>query len=295
MTQPKNFRTLLVYDIPRLARNRWFVEALREKFAQVGLSLELQLRENLRPEDFEPPQLPDAVLMRCAAPDVSLRFESLGVRVFNSAHVSEIGNDKLKTLQFVSQLGVPVMESYAFQNTLSDALPLPFPFVLKTLDGHGGSEVFLVENSTQLAHLYNPAKKWLIQRLCDTPGRDVRVYVVGNRVVAAMERRSLTDFRSNYSLGGTAVPYTLNAEEKGIVSTILGALPLDFAGIDLIFDHGRPFLNEIEDVVGSRMLYEKTNLDVLDLFMAHFLTVSPHFGFPLTSENVSKYWSASRE
>ena len=46
-------------------------------------------------------------------------------------------------------------------------------------------------------------------------------------------------------------------------------MKFDFAGIDLIFHEGRPVLNEIEDVVGSRMLYAHTDLDIQELFLDH--------------------------
>lgn len=288
MRKHHNLRTFIVYDIPRLARNRWLVETLTEKFTRHGLTLELKLAEDLRQNDTyftQKDALPDAVIMRCIAPDISRRWEALGVRVFNSAQVSEISNDKLRTLSFAAQLGIAVMESYPFdpekekQNHFSSDFPLSFPFVLKSIDGHGGSEVFKVENAAYLTQLFCESehaeeicrKRWLIQTFCDSPGRDVRVYIVGNRVVAAMERRSLSDFRSNYSLGGVAAPYTLNDAENDVISKVLNALSLDFVGIDIIFHGGRPILNEIEDVVGFRMLCDKTNIDVLEIFMTHFI------------------------
>ncbi len=259
-------RALLVYDQAGLNRNKWFAQTFQRKFSQRGHSLELQLAENL---DFQKPKrLPDAVFMRCIRPELSQFWENQGVRVFNSAKVSRIANDKLATFFFAKRLGIPVMESRA----LDFRALLPFPFVLKTTDGHGGNEVFLVQSEEKLRTIISRTengtpRKWLIQRLTDAPGLDVRVYVVGNQIIAAMKRASTTDFRSNYSLGGSAEIYALNPEEKKLVSRVVSALPLDFAGVDLIFHENRPILNEIEDVVGSRMLYAETQLDVLDVFL----------------------------
>jgi len=257
--------SFLIYDRPRLARNQWFARTLMEKFHQRGWELELKLAEELIPDsDLE---LPERVLMRCVRPDLSRWFEARGVRVFNSARVAEICNDKLRTIQYFSGFGVPVLESRA----LDSRNLLPFPFVLKSLDGHGGTEVFRVENSEQIARITGkiPGKRWMIQRFCDSPGRDVRVYVVGNRVVTAMERRSETDFRSNYSLGGSAYVHELTREERAVVEKVLSAMRFDFAGIDLIFDAGHPVLNEIEDVVGCRMLYAQKEVDILEVFMEY--------------------------
>jgi len=257
---------LLIYDRPRLDRNQWFAQTFQKKCSRCGWHLQLKLAEEMDLSKLE--YLPDAVFMRCLRPQMSRYLETLGVRVFNSAAVSKITNDKLETFHFFRRLGIPVMES----RELDFRTLLPFPFVLKTVDGHGGSEVFLVNSETELQTFIRQAehptsRRWLIQRLADTPGRDVRVYVVGNQIIAAMERTSQTDFRSNYSLGGSAKFYALNSEEKALVSQIISFLPLDFAGVDLIFHQNQPVLNEIEDVVGTRMLYSETEIDILEIFL----------------------------
>lgn len=268
-------RALLVYDRPGLARNQWFAKTFQEKFQRRGGRLDLTLAENL--DAFQNPErLPDAVFMRCIRPDLSLFWEKQGVRVFNSAEVSRIANDKLETFRFAKGLGLPVMDSrpldFHARLPVPLAFPFPFPFVLKTVDGHGGNEVFLIDSEATLRAIVcrvenGTPRKWLVQRLADSPGLDVRVYVVGNQIVAAMKRASTTDFRSNYSLGGSAEIYELSSEEKKLVSRITSALSLDFVGVDLIFHENRPVLNEIEDVVGSRMLYAKTNVDILERFL----------------------------
>ena len=114
-------------------------------------------------------------------------------------------------------------------------------------------------------------RRSLLQKPASDVGKDLRVYVIGNQVVAAILRTSKTDFRSNFSLGGEAAPYRLLAAEEKIVYQILEALPIDFGGIDFIFHHGRLIFNEIEDVVGARMLYACTDVDVVELFISHIL------------------------
>lgn len=259
----------LIYDRERLARNRWFAETLTEKFRQRGWNLELKLAEDLDLKRGLPSRkkLPELVLMRCIRPDLSRWFEAQGVRVVNSAQVSEICNDKLRTIRHFGAAGVPVLESRPLD--FSDLLP--FPCVLKSLDGHGGQEVFRVESTEQISEILAriPGKRWMIQRFCDSPGRDVRVYVIGNRIVTAFERRSETDFRSNYSLGGSARKHKLTRAERDVVEKVLAEMNFDFVGIDLIFDSGRPILNEIEDVVGCRMVYAQGDLDILEVFMKY--------------------------
>ena len=276
----RSFRIFLIYDSVRLARNRWFAETLTEKCARRSWKLEVKLLEEL--QEWSPETAgqdrPDAVFMRCTSPKFSRRCEDAGLRVFNSACVSEITNDKLKTFRHFSPLGIPMMES----RELDPASLPPFPFVLKSRDGHGGKEVFCIHDTKEL-HLILEREtegwsfssfpegtgRWMVQQLADTPGRDLRIYIVGNEIIAAMERRSESDFRSNYSLGGSAFRRELTDGELELAARILKMMKFDFAGIDFIFHEGRPVLNEIEDVVGSRMLYAHTDLDIQELFLDH--------------------------
>ena len=84
-----------------------------------------------------------------------------------------------------------------------------------------------------------------------------------------MLRSSQNDFRSNFSLGGSASVYTLSAEEKEMVTRLTEGLDIGHCGIDFIFDNGEPVFNEIEDVVGSRMLYKYTDIDVVEEYVEY--------------------------
>ena len=112
-------------------------------------------------------------------------------------------------------------------------------------------------------------KSWIYQKLASDTGKDLRVYITGNKVTAAMLRTSENDFRSNFSLGGKASVCTLSAEEKAMVEKMIDGLDIGHCGIDLIFDNGEPVFNEIEDVVGSRMLYKYTDIDVVEEFVEY--------------------------
>jgi glutathione synthase/RimK-type ligase-like ATP-grasp enzyme len=165
--------------------------------------------------------------------------------------------------------GVEIMESlYAGKDF--DEKNLFFPCVVKSAYGHGGNEVFLVNNRDE----YNAVKMEdaVIQRVCDTPGRDLRVYVMGREIIAAMLRVSRNDFRGNYSLGGQAFVRNLSAEETGIVNKITALFDFGLAGVDFIFNRGKPVLNEIEDVVGARMLYAKTDINVVEKYLKFIIS-----------------------
>ena len=107
----------------------------------------------------------------------------------------------------------------------------------------------------------------VVQPLCDTPGRDVRAYVLGGKVVQAMERFSDGDFRSNFGLHGSARPVELTPQMRQWAQSAAGLLGAALVGVDFIFQSGRPLLNEIEDAVGTRMLYQFTPLQIVEDYM----------------------------
>ena len=99
----------------------------------------------------------------------------------------------------------------------------------------------------------------------------MRVYVLGAEILAAVKRTSDTDFRSNFSLGGKAQITEVPDEVKEIIYRVAGDLECDFVGIDFIRHEGEWVLNEIEDVVGTRMLYSLTDIDAARVYMEYII------------------------
>jgi len=90
----------------------------------------------------------------------------------------------------------------------------------------------------------------------------MRAYVLDGEIISCVMRSSDKDFRANHSLGGRAELCRPSEECRRIVSKMSEALGPCFVGIDFVFgEEGKAFLNEVEDVVGTRMLYELTGLD----------------------------------
>ena len=99
----------------------------------------------------------------------------------------------------------------------------------------------------------------------------MRVYVLGGEVLAAVKRTSECDFRSNFSLGGKAEIIDLPDEVKEYIRLIIEALSPDLVGIDFIRHNGEWVLGEIEDVVGTRMLYALTDIDAADEYVGYVI------------------------
>ena len=140
------------------------------------------------------------------------------------------------------------------------------PFVKKPKSSHGGNGVVMCHS----------AEEYDENQVCQMPasdlGRDVRVWVLGGEIVASILRVSDTDFRSNYCLGGRAELYDLSAEEMAEVQKIIdlvSPLGAHYYGIDFVFNHGKAVFNELEDTVGARMVYDLTDIDIIDRYIEY--------------------------
>ena len=88
-------------------------------------------------------------------------------------------------------------------------------------------------------------RPYIIQEYIEANGTDYRLYTVGGKVVACMQRKNTHDFRANCELGGIASPFIPSDEMITVAETAAGALQLDFGGIDLMVDNtGKVFFIE---------------------------------------------------
>lgn len=276
-------RGWLIYNKEDLKINRQFANWLIEYGEKVDLQIELLEKENLTLgikdehlvvwDQNGVKEKPQFVINRTRDSLLAYHLEQMGVRVFNPYKVTEFCNHKIKTHQLVMTLGIPAVDSIFFNRNYMklEMLQLQYPVVIKSPSGHGGKQVYLAQNENEAKHILKQLQdeELLIQRLCNRTGVDVRVFVLGNEIIGAIKRESLTDFRSNFSLGGTASLYHLTNEQEKQVRQILGVLPADYVGIDFMLDQQNNFVfNEIEDAVGSRTLYQYGNIDVAK----HYIT-----------------------
>ena len=251
---------IIVYDSADAQYNEWFIEHIITEGTRIGLDIRLKLTEEMS-ESFEysPENIGDFAIIRNRNWMLSERLEKLGIRCFNSSYVCKIGNDKWEMYRDFNSARIPVM--YTQQSKL------PYPFVMKPRDGHGGQNVFLIKNDKD----YNDTLKriqnidnYIYQFVASDTGRDIRVYVVGDTILTAMERKAgMGEFRANFSLGGTASEHALTDDELKLAAKVADHIKADFVGIDIIYNNGKPIINEIEDAVGTRMLYANTDIDAV--------------------------------
>lgn len=263
----------IIYSQKDIEKNKSFVEMFKEHFCKYQIEIELIILEEM--SDFECYEMPDFAINRSRDYKIAEMLEQKDVRVFNRSSVTKIANDKAKTYEYLRDV-VPFMPViYDGEKIVSkkhqDKKDFEYPYIIKSCAGHGGSQVFMVENDEQkkevLKRLEN--EKYIKQEVCSDLGKDVRVYILGNKIVESILRTSTESFKSNYSLGGNVEKYVLNEDEKEMVQAITKKLPLDYAGIDFTFHNGRAVFNEIEDAVGARMLYEVSDIDIVEFFVEY--------------------------
>ncbi len=265
----------LIYDKNGLSRNQWFAKELVKNLGCkliIAEELEFGVENDIYFKyDSKYIEAPDFAVQRSIYPLLSQVLEAAGTRTFNSAKVCEICNDKRKTHLLALSLNIPTLKT-AFSNKDFLNVP-PMPFVIKGASGHGGSEVFMAENTEQLKNALNSIgeRDLLFQEIAVDKGIDKRVYVLGGEVLAAVKRQAKSGFKSNFSLGGSAELADVSSKEAEIINKLCNSLKPDFVGIDFIYSNGEPYLNEVEDIVGTRMLYSLTDINAAKIYSEYIL------------------------
>ncbi len=174
-------------------------------------------------------------------------FERMGVILVNGSDAIDNVKDKLYSHQILAQSNLDIPNTLLLKHPINlDFVEkhIGYPAIVKTISGSYGKGVFFVEKKKQLeqlltmAEITKPSYNIVIQEFIkDTWGKDLRVFVVNNKVVGCMMRQSVDDdFRANISRGGEGIPYEVNDQIEWISSEASKSLNLDIAGVDLLFD-----------------------------------------------------------
>lgn len=251
---------ILIYTPEDAAKNTWFIQQMQQEGARRGHMIHLWVTNPGKPLPMDVPI--DFCINRSRNAGFSRALEEMGVPCINPSETIRIANDKWETFLLLRKLSLPCMDTFLPEN------PPSFPFVVKSLAGHGGSQVFLVHNEKEYAAVQAQLQTlpYLLQPLCDEPGVDVRAYCMGEKVIAAVKRTSAADFRSNFSLGGQVALFTPEPCQLDCIRALQKALQWDYVGVDFIRHNGQWVVNEIEDAAGARMLYRLADIPFIPLF-----------------------------
>lgn len=187
------------------------------------------------------------------------------------------GSSKIDGMMRYAFHGLPVPKTI-FSNNSSDIKffikSLSLPLVAKENRGRQGQQVYLIKSEKDLKKFFN--KKRVFARTLDTPTflfqkfipakSDVRVLVLANRVLGAIQRQSSTnsEFRHNIALGGTAKQIPVTSEMRRIALKAAKVEQFEFAGVDLIQhkDTGEYFILEVNRSPEFEGFMEATGIDV---------------------------------
>ena len=206
--------------------------------------------------------------------NVIQQFICSQVYVSEGPDALRLGRDKLKCLQYLLAQGLPFPTtciSYRAKDFTLLAKHTGIPVVVKLIDSTEGVGVFVAQTAKELDNLARTFERfhanYVIQSfISDAAGTDIRAFVVGGKIVAAMERHSVDgDFRANISLGAAAEPCELTPEESRIVLDATQAIGINVAGVDLIRSKSGPLLLEINvspDFTGEQGIEKVTGVDI---------------------------------
>lgn len=250
----------------------------------------------------------DAVLPRIGASityygtAVVRQFQEMDVFCANTAHGISNSRDKLRSLQILSRhhIGIP---RTTFVRDKKDVLPAidrvgGAPVVIKLIEGTQGIGVLLAETvkaaESIIELLQSQKQNVLIQKfVAESKGRDIRAFVVGDRVVAAMRRVAQgQEFRSNVHRGGVAEAVDLPPEYEETAVRAAQILGLRVAGVDMLEGKTGPQIMEVNsspglegietctglDVAGAVVEYIAAQVDFPEIDVRQRLTVSKGYG-----------------
>ena len=228
--------------------------------------------------------LPDFVIPRTGSGTtyfikaIIRHLERLGVELINGSASIDTVKDKLYTQQILGESNLPVPKTLLVRHPINvDFVEnnIGFPIIVKTLSGSFGAGVFLAENKRQfqdlikLAEITSKSYNIIVQEFIkDSWGRDIRVFVLNNKVVGCMMRQATDgDFRANITRGGEGIPYQITEEIEWLGGESARLLHLDIAGVDLLFDNGSYRVCEVNSSPGFEGMDKYTNTNIAELIV----------------------------
>jgi len=220
----------------------------------------------------------DAVIPRIGASvtqygtAVLRQFEVGGTYSINESIAITRSRDKLRAHQLLARKGIgqPVTSYAHSANATSDLIQSVggAPLLVKVLKSTQGNGVVLAETKKAAESLINAFRgleaDFLVQEFIkEASGSDIRCFVVGGRVVAAMERKAAAgEYRSNLHRGGTAEVIRLRPDERKLATKAAQVMGLDVAGVDIIRSNHGPLVLEVNSSPGLEGIERATGKDI---------------------------------
>jgi RimK family alpha-L-glutamate ligase len=230
--------------------------------------------------------LPDVLLARTGSAtgnynlSVLRQFERLNVLTLPNSDSIIASKDKMYANQILAQAGLPIPKTLLTRFPVESALverQIGFPCVLKVVTGSHGAGVYLCETPKQFEDLselissLDFRNSMIVQEyIKHSEGKDLRVIVIGGKVMGAMLRES-TDgsFKANISRGGVGKPYEVDDEMEMLSIQVAKTLNLDIAGVDLLFHPDGYRICEANSSPGFRGFEEALSINIPEKIFAY--------------------------
>jgi len=213
------------------------------------------------------------------------QFELMGSYTPNPSAAIMRARDKLRCHQLLAAqgIGLPVTVFGDNPDDTGDLLAMlgPPPHVIKLNEGTQGSGVMLTEKPSASRSVIETLRglyaTFLVQEFIEeAKGADLRCFVVGDRVVAAMRRQAPQgDFRSNLHRGGIGKAVRASAAEQAVAVRAAQVLGLGVAGVDLIRSNRGPLVLEVNSSPGLEGIEQATGVDIAGLIIDHVASGAP--------------------
>ncbi len=214
-------------------------------------------------------------------------LESLGIKLFNSHKAVRVCDDKGTTYLALKDNGLNIPKTIFGALCYDKNMPidkawakkiaesLGYPLIVKESFGSMGKGVYLANNFDELLAVMETVKlkPHLFQEYIGfVPGVDVRVIVIGGKVVCAMERRNDSDFRSNVAQGGYGKKITLSDEFRKSAEKCALVLGLDYCGVDLLYgENKKPYVCEVNSNAFISGIEKVTGFNVAKAYAEHII------------------------
>jgi len=276
---------------PKLYSTNRLVEAARKRGHTVQVcdtlkfSMHLEKGRPMVHYKGRPFERPDAVVPRIGASltfygcAVVRQFEQMGVFTLSGSHAIGVSRDKLRSLQMLSRhsVGMPSTAFVRTRDQVEDAIAEVggAPVIIKVLEGTQGVGVILAETAKTaqaiVETLQMVQQNVLIQKfVAEAAGTDIRAFVVGGKVVAAMRRTAKKgEYRSNVHQGGHADAAELPPAFERTAINAAQIMGLRVAGVDMLEGHSGPQVMEVNSSPGLEGIEGATGVDVADAIIEH--------------------------
>ena len=253
------------------------------KLAQNRPHFQLYYQPN---NEAEPYLLPDydAVIPRFGSTSTKMgcavlrHFAARNVPCLNDERSFLQARDKWQSLQILAQAGIAIPNTVLLGSEFqpqNGVAQVKSPTILKTLSGSQGIGVILAERTQSAVSILETLKQANVPVLLqdfieEAQGSDLRCFVIGDRVVASMQRTGQNgEFRANFHRGGTAEKIQLSEEEKAIAVKAAKTLGLDIAGVDLIRSEQGLLVLEVNASPGLEMIEKTNSIDIAVQMIAY--------------------------